>query len=353
MSTEPLNLGGFVFYLFDDDRSGCLDFAEIKRILEIIHAQDLNKPGHLQDKIRLELQNKPPNLNLDEFQKWTRAKPMLTNPVLNMQLKMQECVAGQKFWKKACRERSGDADKAMPGYIFGEIARAEAIYSLLEKKRIASKTIDELKGDVKKKCAASRPVDEKSRRRNSLMLGLMNMKEIKRPVRNTAAAKFDIEKFRDKNDTKIDDGPKKSRKDKCGASAVSMNVIMAEDEAVFVDSLDAQKNSEAKAKPDSPSKKKGRSTIAVLSKESSDKNSEKSDKSSGKTQRSHRATIVGKVGEQQARSHRSTVVSPKNGISEGREKVKNGRSTIMSTPSGTGVGNLPPLKVKSKKNMSQ
>jgi Ca2+-binding EF-hand superfamily protein len=46
-----MNLGGFIFHLFDDDKDGTLDFKEIKKIIAIIHAQDLGKNGRFSDKI--------------------------------------------------------------------------------------------------------------------------------------------------------------------------------------------------------------------------------------------------------------------------------------------------------------
>lgn len=326
-------MGGFIFFLFDNDKSGSLDFAEIKKIIEIIHSQDLNKTGSLQNKISRELENKPPHLNVDDFLKWTRAKPMLTNPVLVMQLKLQESAGGVSFWKMVTAQRNSNPVTAAPEYIYKEIARAEAIYSLFAKKKMATKKIDDMKGDVAKKSASSRPSDEKSLRRNSLMLGLMNLKEIKKPNRKNEKATFNVEKFRDENDMKFE-GPKKGKKGDSGKTAVTISAIMSADDPIFVDSLNDNisngNGNDTKTKPSSPSKKKGRSTIAVVNKDQGPplNKSAKLDASE-----KFEKTESDKV-EKRERQHRATVISPIGG--------RMPRNTIVG-------GSLPPIKAGLKK----
>lgn len=347
-----------MFYLFDDDRSGSLDFQEIRKIIEIVHAQDLNKSGRLSDKINEEMMNKPPYLTIDDFQKWTRAKPMLTNPVLNMQLKLQGDLLGPKFWKEVTQQRSDDEEKVRPGYVFREIARADAIYALREKQRLASKNIDKMKGSVKDRAAASRPADEKTQRRNSMLLGMMNLKAAATPKKKQKEAKFDSEKYRDKNDIKFDD--KRSRSS--DLKATTMSAVIDQDEDVYVNSLDVDSTAgeqSKKKKPITPkggSGKKGRSTIAVVGGTDNPRVKGGGRDSPRSKERSHRATTISPkngasplLGDQKERSHRSTVISPKNSTdsSEKRSSSKNSRSTIVGSPLG-GKGALPPLKTSKK-----
>lgn len=256
-----------MFYLFDDDKSGSLDFREIKKIIEIINHQDLNKTGYLSDKINKELENKPPYLDVSDFQKWTRSRPMLTNPVLNLQLKLQEELIGASFWKTATYNRNANEEQSKPGFVFNVIARAEAVYSLRQSKSAAIQKINIMKGSIQQQASSIRPSDEKTQRRNSLVLGLMNLKNTATQQRSKrTAAQFDSEKYRDKNDIKFDDERRSNKKG--GAAAIvpkggNRQALMQEEEKIFVESVDGVASS-AKQKPDtSSSKKKSRQTMVA------------------------------------------------------------------------------------------
>lgn len=197
LSVDPSDLGGFVFYLFDSKHIGKLDFVEMKKVLEAIHGIDLNSKGQLQDQIMQELQSKSAIFTVDSFQNWTRIKPMLINPVLTTQFKLQEDIIANSFWKKISTQRMQDVNKNRRNFVHGLCSTVHAVYEERNIQAEAMQRISDMKGELQTK--KSKSVDDRSSRRSTVLIDKLNQTEAKstKHKRETKVASFNVEKYRE------------------------------------------------------------------------------------------------------------------------------------------------------------
>jgi Ca2+-binding EF-hand superfamily protein len=351
LSTDPDDLGGFVFYLFDDDHTGTLEFKEIRKMVELIHATNIEKGGAKVDKLMAELSMMSSFITLDDFIKLTHRRPMLMNPVLKLQLKLQEDMLGEEFWKQAIAERALDPVKRDPGYIIRVSAHAVAMYHAITNKLAQEHKIKRMREEVDVK-ASSRNVDEKTRRRNSIVLGYMKMKDAvtAKPERKTVI--FDSQKVRAseeqiEKETKYTE-PIKKRNEKDNIMAtLDVNAPVA----VYVENIASSEDNNQNTKSNSKSKSK-RDTIESNMNSAKSSPTESNHTTTEKKSRKNRATMIvpsenkssmdtqlDASVEIKPRNHRQTMITP-NSTSNGKNKDesttamemkrKNNRHTILA-----------------------
>ncbi len=265
-----------MFYLFDNDKGGTLDFREIKGMLETIHGDIIEnkKINSLMEKL-----GETSYITIGEFSQLCRKEKALTNPLLVQQLKLQKDLIGEQFWLTLCAKRKEHSYMLDPGFVVKLAERAEAEYTALMKKQEQERRLNEMRDNVSNKAASVRPNDQRTQRRNSLILGLMNLKgeatSDKRQVRE--AKSLDVNKYLDKNDLdaelNLENQQRRSRK----IIKTDLNSVLADDGPAYVQGVDE----DAGAK----SSKRSRKTMVAKGSSKSAKHDESNSGESSKSKK--------------------------------------------------------------------
>lgn len=265
-----------------------------------------------------------------------REFPMLINPILVQQLKLQKELIGELFWKNIIDKRKTHPEMLDPSFVLKVSENAQEENRAVMRKLKIEQDIAARRGKVSEKAALIR-ADNRTQRRNSLLLGLMNLKVKPEEKKREITTELKIDKIRndlEENELKL---PSRQRRRK---SISRPNLTMT-----FVANDDDQEHNTHSNKTENDaskdSQRKSRKTVYKANSGPSSSSESPTHKSSadGEPRRSHRQTIVG------------SSKSQKKEESDGHETSK--RHTIVSTSSlkkeGSGPVTLPPLKISPNK----
>lgn len=171
-----MDLALFVFDLFDEDKGGTMDFQELNEMLKTIHGTGYANNKGLMDVIE-EMKMAVMSLTAVEFTQWNQNHPVLTGPILILQLKFQTDLYGKGFWKGLHERRYNHPEMIPMSFVSDLGEELESFYKAEEKRTRSSRRIDKMKASVGGRVAAYSKKDEKSKRRNSMILGKMNLKQ--------------------------------------------------------------------------------------------------------------------------------------------------------------------------------
>lgn len=161
-SMLPEHLASFAFYLFDDDKSGVLDFNEVRKLIEVIHRKTVNSSPEIYNLVE-KLKETYITMRDKDFAKCVREKPTILAPLLAMQFSLRGMLIGESYWAKLTERRLQHPEQQKHDFILGVEREAMAELAALEAKarhasaeekrqgalqRIANKQA--IKGDVEK-----------------------------------------------------------------------------------------------------------------------------------------------------------------------------------------------------------
>jgi hypothetical protein len=169
------DLALFVFDLFDDDKGGTMDFQEMNSMLKTIHGTGYANNKGLMDVIE-EMKMAVMSLTAVEFAKWNQNHPLLTGPILILQLKFQTDLYGKAFWKDLHDRRYNNPEMIPMSFVNDLSDELEGFYKDEERKTRSARRVEKIKAAVGGRVSSYSSKDEKSKRRNSMILGKMNMK---------------------------------------------------------------------------------------------------------------------------------------------------------------------------------
>lgn len=266
-----------MFYLFDNDKGGTLDFREIKSMLETIHGDITSnaKISSLMEKLA-----ETSYISVGQFSQLCRKERTLTNPLLVQQLKLQKDLIGEKFWIELCAKRKEHPYMLHPDFVLKLSERADAEYKAIARKQEQEQRLNEMRENVNNKAAAVRPNDQRTQRRNSLILGLMNLKGAatsdKKPDRG--GKKLDVNKYLDNNDLdaelNLENQQKRGRK----SIKTDLNSVLADDGPSYVQGVD-------EATDVKKENKRSRKTMVAKGSSKSDKHEESNAGESSKSKK--------------------------------------------------------------------
>lgn len=196
LTLDNSDLGNFLYFLFDTDRSGELDVNEIKNIISLVHHQLLNSRTSVQ-RLLEELSKKNHKLSAEEFTAWTKANPSLLEPVFHLHLELRNQLLGNHFWQTLQTRRYTTSVQTNPKYIFtlqkllDEISKSETTKQDIPKsKRIhpATATRQNTKEDHV-------ITHKKTEEKNSVVLDDHAVVRKKSDVEQVAKKKSDVDKM--------------------------------------------------------------------------------------------------------------------------------------------------------------
>jgi hypothetical protein len=132
------DLAQFLYNLFDTDRSGSLDVAEVKSIISTVHQKLLNGGRNPVNRLLDDLSKKDHRMTCDEFVAWTKTNPSLLEPIFHLHLNLRNQLIGDNFWQSLQVRRYASGNQMNPQYMDLIQKRLDKISRDLEKKASTS-----------------------------------------------------------------------------------------------------------------------------------------------------------------------------------------------------------------------
>jgi metal-responsive CopG/Arc/MetJ family transcriptional regulator len=192
-----------VFDLFDDDKGGTMDFQELNRMLQTIHGEGYANNKGLMDVIE-EMKMAVMSLTAVEFTKWNQNHPVLTGPILILQLKFQTDLYGKGFWKNLHDRRYNNPEMIPMSFVSDLADELESFYKEEERKTRSARRIEKIKAAVGGRVSSYNSKDEKSKRRDSMIMGKMNLKHDQSRQRSEGEVKMNTGKLKKELNADID-----------------------------------------------------------------------------------------------------------------------------------------------------
>ena len=336
LSYDVSQLGAFLFFLFDNDNGGTLDIIEVKIMLETLHKKGSKNNSSLST-IMNTIFESGSQVTVGEFVIHCQNFPMLINPILIQQLKLQKELIGELFWKKIVEKRKSHPEMLDPGFVIKVSDRAQSENRAVMKKLKIEQDIAVRRGKVSEKAALIR-TDTRTQRRNSLILGIMNLKNKPEEKKREISTELKIDKIRnDLEDHELKLPSRQRRRKSITKPNLTMTFVANDDES------EQQNLNKIGKEPSKDSQRKSRKTIYKTSAATSSESQTDGDSApaDAEPRRSHRQTVVNTSSKVQKKDE-----------SEGRETASK-RNTIVSISSkkeNSGPISLPPLKLSEKKS---
>mmetsp|Transcript_1888 Transcript_1888/g.3003 ORF Transcript_1888/g.3003 Transcript_1888/m.3003 type:complete len:405 (+) Transcript_1888:72-1286(+) len=131
LSLESESLPQLAFYLFDDDGSGTLEYAEIRHMIETIHNKSYEKNNAVR-KLVEDLRKMGKKINVMQFMDWARKNPAICAPLIALQYRLRCELFGLSFWERLQCDRWNSGDQLAPNYI---VKVTREYYQRVERKR--------------------------------------------------------------------------------------------------------------------------------------------------------------------------------------------------------------------------
>lgn len=117
MSLNEGLLSSQAYYLFDDDQSDCLDFMEIKKMVETIHQKNYDT-NHAIRKIVDGMQTQYAQVTKAQFRSVCKKNFNIVAPVASMQFNLRKKIIGDKFWSTISDRRDKNEKMSDIGFVY-------------------------------------------------------------------------------------------------------------------------------------------------------------------------------------------------------------------------------------------
>ena len=116
LSMNSESISSFIFFLFDDDHTGTLNFREIRQLVETIHHKSYNNNKAVKKLIE-QLYKISKALTVTQFIDWARQNPPICAPLISLQYRLRVDIYGEGYWEELQARRWRSGDKLAPDYI--------------------------------------------------------------------------------------------------------------------------------------------------------------------------------------------------------------------------------------------
>jgi Ca2+-binding EF-hand superfamily protein len=114
LTLDVPSIPGFVFHLFDADNNMQLDFTELQQVVEVTHKTTLTR-NRLLRSLAEDLQDSAP-LSRTQFIKYCSTHISVCQPLLALQLNLQDKFLGTDFWSQLSYRRHCDPSLSQPDF---------------------------------------------------------------------------------------------------------------------------------------------------------------------------------------------------------------------------------------------
>ena len=136
-SMSPDNLASFAFYLFNDNRSGCLDLHQLAKLICVLHRKSPTANPEIRALIN-KITNRYPEMSEINFMRCSHEMPAIIAPLLAVQFSMRQQLLGEKFWRKITAARLKNPIQVTHDFIAAlEIDTLDRLKARKEKELIA------------------------------------------------------------------------------------------------------------------------------------------------------------------------------------------------------------------------
>lgn len=214
-SMAPENLGSFAFYLFDDDKSGVLDFKEIRRLIEVIHRKSMNENPEIYNLVE-KIKESYTIMKVEDFNKCISEKPTLVAPLLAMQFSLRRMLIGESYWKRISGVRAQIPEQQQQEFIMTVEDDAQKILNRLKFERQEAKRKAEQDDQIDRINRRQAGKNDMDKARTDHLLDFYSMSEKDKKKRDTTMSKpkFSTDAYMETGPPEDDEEPLKKKKKK-------------------------------------------------------------------------------------------------------------------------------------------
>jgi Ca2+-binding EF-hand superfamily protein len=116
LSRDPRSLGSFAFYLFDNNKNGCLCREEVTELVESLHHTTAAKHKGV-SKIVSDMIGNEVEIDVSDFHKYCKKHDEVCLLLFGLQTSLRERILGTPFWKAISKRRCNNEEQMDANYI--------------------------------------------------------------------------------------------------------------------------------------------------------------------------------------------------------------------------------------------